>query len=161
MPTKILFVCLGNICRSPAALAVCQKMCEKQDPWQIAIDSAGTSAFHAGYPPDSRMIAHAKKRGYQLTSRSRQLVEADFFHFDFILAMDSMNMQDIQNLQAKFHPKSPKAKVIQLTDYKKFTNLDEVPDPYYGGEQGFELVLDILEDCIGEFLKKEVFSAQS
>lgn len=139
---KILFVCLGNICRSPAADGVMRKMCEGLP---VEIDSAGTAGYHIGELPDSRMRSHAAKRGYPLTHRARQFDPLkDFERFDLILAMDKNNMRDLQSMDRK---NQYGHKLKMMTDYCQTMNAKEVPDPYYGGPEGFEHVLDILEDA--------------
>ena len=154
--TKLLFVCLGNICRSPAAQAVMQEIVDRDDELQfIELDSAGTYGGHAGDLPDSRMRIHAEKRGYVLTHRSRQIRNSDFDRFDMILAMDDRNYDD---LRAMAPDVESERKVYRMTDFCRQLAVDHIPDPYYGGSCGFEQVLDILEDaCAGlsEFLKKE------
>ncbi len=154
--TKLLFVCLGNICRSPAAQAVMQEIVDRDDELQfIELDSAGTYGGHAGDLPDSRMRIHAEKRGYVLTHRSRQIRNSDFDRFDMILAMDDRNYDD---LRAMAPDVESERKVYRMTDFCRQLAVDHIPDPYYGGSSGFEQVLDILEDaCAGlsEFLKKE------
>lgn len=154
--TKLLFVCLGNICRSPAAQAVMQEIVDRDDELQfIELDSAGTYGGHAGDLPDSRMRIHAEKRGYVLTHRSRQIRNSDFDRFDMILAMDDRNYDD---LRAMAPDVESERKVYRMTDFCRRLAVDHIPDPYYGGSSGFEQVLDILEDaCAGlsEFLKKE------
>jgi protein-tyrosine phosphatase len=145
--TKILFVCLGNICRSPAAEGVMKKI---SSGLPIEIDSAGTAGYHAGQLPDSRMRSHAKKRGYILDSRARQFEGLpDFKKFDYIIPMDRSNMRDIQSLdpQKEFHQK-----IHLMTDFCTTMNVNEVPDPYYEGPEGFEHVLDILEDACNGLL---------
>lgn len=154
--TKLLFVCLGNICRSPAAQAVMQEIVDRDEELQfIELDSAGTYGGHAGDLPDSRMRIHAEKRGYILTHRSRQIRNSDFDCFDMILAMDDRNYDD---LRAMAPDVERERKVYRMTDFCRQLAVDHIPDPYYGGSSGFEQVLDILEDaCAGlsEFLKKE------
>lgn len=154
--TKLLFVCLGNICRSPAAQAVMQEIVDRDEELQfIELDSAGTYGGHAGDLPDSRMRIHAEKRGYVLTHRSRQIRNSDFDRFDMILAMDDRNYDD---LRAMAPDVERERKVYRMTDFCRQLAVDHIPDPYYGGSSGFEQVLDILEDaCAGlsEFLKKE------
>lgn len=152
---KILFVCLGNICRSPSAEAVFKGLIEReglQD--QFFIDSAGITDYHAGSPADARMQRHAIKRGYNLTSISRPLEPAtDFSEFDMIIGMDNQNMRDLEQLAAGSGAVN---KIFKMTDFCGNCPHDEVPDPYYGGDQGFELVLDLLESaCQGllSFLK--------
>lgn len=149
---KILFVCLGNICRSPSAHEVMRTLVEKRGLSHcIEIDSAGTAAYHAGELPDKRMRMHAARRGYNLTHRSRPVCMDDFFYFDRIIGMDDRNMQhlkeqapDLESLQ----------KLSRMTDYCRNHTIDHVPDPYYGGESGFEQVLDILEDGCEGLLEK-------
>lgn len=150
MSKRILFVCLGNICRSPAAEAVMSDMCEKQGiNWTI--DSAGTSSHHSGELADSRMIFHAKKRNIHITSVSRQFKKNDFDKFDYIIVMDDNNYKNVialDPLGKYLH------KVSKMTDYcsEKFKTYDHIPDPYFGGEAGFELVLDLLQDSCSNFL---------
>lgn len=142
---KLLFVCLGNICRSPSAEAVMNGFIKERGlDSHITCDSAGTYGGHAGEPADSRMMRHASIRGYDLTSRSRQLKEKDLEKFDLIIGMDDSNMKNIRHLDrnSKFDHK-----IVKMTDYCTRTAATEVPDPYYGGAQGFENVLDILEDA--------------
>ena len=148
-PTKILFVCLGNICRSPAAEGV-MKSLAKGLP--IEIQSAGTAGYHIGELPDARMRSHAGKRGYDLISHARQFDPAvDFEKFDRIIAMDGSNLRDLKAMDRNkiFHHK-----LSLMTDYSQKMDVNEVPDPYYGGPDGFEHVLDILEDaCKGLLLQ--------
>jgi len=140
---KLLFVCLGNICRSPSAEAVFRHfVSQKGESSFFEIDSAGTSDWHQGEAADSRMQVHATRRGYQLTSISRTVnPEVDFDHFDLIVAMDRQNLKDLIAMAPKAeHLK----KIVLITDFAK--NIPKgVPDPYYGGDKGFEQVLDILE----------------
>ncbi|MCB9062760.1 MAG: low molecular weight phosphotyrosine protein phosphatase [Halobacteriovoraceae bacterium] len=145
---KVLFVCLGNICRSPAAEAVFSKIVsDKNSDDKFSVDSAGTSGLHTGEKADARMREIAKKRGINITSISRKLSENDLFAFDKIIAMDKSNIVNISKL-SNFEDYS--YKVSLLTDYKQKMEFNEVPDPYYGGEDGFELVLDIVTDsCEG------------
>ncbi len=143
---NILFVCLGNICRSPSAEAVMNaKLKQYGLTNKYTIDSAGITGYHEGEPADARMQQHAIKRGYHLTSLSRPVdAETDFDHFDYIIGMDDQNMKDLNRLSSN---KQVKATLSRMTDYcTKFDN-NSVPDPYYGGAQGFELVLDLLEDA--------------
>lgn len=142
----ILFVCLGNICRSPSAEGVMQKIVENEGlEGEIFVDSAGTIAVHAGENADSRMKYHASRRSYELTSISRQFnVNTDFDKFTYIIAMDDNNYRDLMKLTRN---ESDKKKVIRMTSFCTECDVTEVPDPYYGGSDGFELVLDILEDA--------------
>lgn len=156
MKTKILFVCLGNICRSPAAEGIMKKkLSDKGLDKDFEIDSAGTYGYHEGELPDPRMREHALRRGYNLTSRSRPISTEDFFDFDLIIAMDDNNFQ---NLKQKAPDIESQQKIHRMTDYcRNFTD-SYVPDPYYGGAKGFEHVLDLLEDAcegLAEKLLKE------
>jgi protein-tyrosine phosphatase len=143
---KILFVCLGNICRSPSAEAVFNGLIEKeglQD--QFFTDSAGITDYHTGAPADARMQRHAIKRGYNLTSISRPVFpETDFQEFDMIIGMDNQNIRDLEQMATGTEAVS---KIFKMTDFCSHCNYDEVPDPYYGGDEGFELVLDLLESA--------------
>jgi protein-tyrosine phosphatase len=143
---QVLFVCLGNICRSPSAEAVFKALIEKNSLGnEIQCDSAGTAAYHAGDMADYRMMQFAKKRGYQLTSISRQINPlSDFDRFDYIIGMDRQNVRD---LKAIARNENDRKKIFLMTDFCTASNYDSVPDPYYGGASGFELVLDILEDA--------------
>jgi protein-tyrosine phosphatase len=145
-PTKILFVCLGNICRSPSAEAVFKGLVQQKGVSNIfEVDSAGTSDYHEGQPADERMMKHALKRNYKLTSISRPfLPETDFDKFDKIVAMDQQNLNDLRFMARNRHDLN---KLSLMTDYCSRFDYDHVPDPYYGGSDGFELVLDILEDA--------------
>ncbi|ERP32199.1 low molecular weight protein-tyrosine-phosphatase [Chitinivibrio alkaliphilus] len=144
---RVLFVCLGNICRSPSAEAVFRHFVEKNHLEDcIEIDSAGTSAYHVNEPADRRMQSHAEKRGYTLTSRARQFTPADFSRFDYLIAQDRQNYADM----AEQASKADRKKLFKMTDFAQSTSAQDVPDPYYGGPAGFERVLDILEDsCEG------------
>lgn len=143
--TKILFVCLGNICRSPAADGIMQK---KAAGLPLEIDSAGTAGYHIGELPDARMRSHAARRGYALTHRARQFDPSkDFERFDLILAMDANNMRDIRKMDRQNRYAH---KLKMMTDFCRSVKVNDVPDPYYGGPEGFDRVLDILEDaCTG------------
>jgi len=149
MEKKILFVCLGNICRSPAAEGIMEK---KSAGLSIDVDSAGTAGYHIGALPDARMRSHASKRGYPLNSRSRKFNPAvDFEKFDMIIAMDKENLRDLQSMDRE---KQYVGKLSLMTDYCQKITANEVPDPYYEGPEGFEHVLDILEDACDGLLKK-------
>lgn len=145
---KILFVCLGNICRSSAAEGVMLRLVQEAGlEEEFMIDSAGILSYHRGELPDSRMRAHAARRGYKLVHRSRPVQTDDFYEFDWILAMDDRNIDD---LKEKAPSPAECAKIRRLTDFCTRIPADHVPDPYYGGAEGFEYVLDILEDaCAG------------
>lgn len=145
---RILFVCLGNICRSPSAEAVMKKLVANaglED--RIEIDSAGILGYHEGERADQRMRAHATRRGYKLDSISRPVRMSDFYDFDLIIGMDAKNIDD---LKRKAPDLESTGKIHQMTEYSRNKLYDYVPDPYYGGDSGFELVLDLLEDaCSG------------
>ncbi len=144
--TRVLFVCLGNICRSPAAEAVMTHLiAENSLSDVIECDSAGTSAYHHGEPADSRMISHGRKRNYNLTSISRPFDPAsDFENFDWIITMDDCNFENVIALARK---SADQDKVKKMLSFSQSFSDTEVPDPYYGGEAGFEHVYDLLEDC--------------
>ncbi|WP_426417895.1 low molecular weight protein-tyrosine-phosphatase [Aestuariirhabdus sp. LZHN29] len=148
---RVLFVCLGNICRSPTAQGVFQRLVEEAGlEGQIEVESAGTSAYHIGQPPDSRSIATASARGYDLSSiRAQQVIEADFLHYDLLLAMDGENLRALQQMAPVQH----RNKVELFLNYGS-CNRHEVPDPYYGGENGFEEVVDLVEDAARGLLNK-------
>jgi protein-tyrosine phosphatase len=150
---KVLFVCLGNICRSPSAEAVFTGIAKKEGlAGKFEIDSAGTSGWHAGEPADRRMQKHAVERGYNLTSISRKFdPEKDFAHFDIIIGMDDQNIEALKSMARN---DEDLAKIHKMTSFAKEWNYNEVPDPYYGGEEGFELVLDLLEDSCKGLLEK-------
>lgn len=149
---KILFVCLGNICRSPTAHGVFEKMVfDANLSDRIFVDSAGTSGVHNGELPDSRSIIHAKKRGYILDSISRKFIFSDFEQFDMIFAMDDSNLSNIQKLDKD---KKYVHKVRKLTDLIPEMGHDHVPDPYYMGANGFEIVLDIIEAASKKLLQE-------
>lgn len=149
---KVLFVCLGNICRSPTAEGVFRHYVEQAGlSDKITIDSAGTAEWHIGKAPDPRTVAAAAKRGYDLRPlRGRQAQVEDFAKFDLILAMDKSNLSNLQAIQ----PADAKAE-LALYLPRFGISPDEVPDPYYGGEDGFELVLDMLEQA-SEVLLDEI-----
>ena len=142
---RILFVCLGNICRSPAAHGVMERLvAERGVADRFEIDSAGLYGGHAGDLPDSRMRAHARRRGLELTHRSRQVRESDFDRFDIIVAMDDSNYD---RLRAMAPTPEEEKKIVKMADF--FTQhpwADCVPDPYYDGAQGVENALDLIED---------------
>ena len=149
--SSVLFVCLGNICRSPTAEGVFRSMAKMrgmQD--KLTIDSAGTGAWHAGEPADARMQQACRKRGYALTSRARQVVAQDFQRFDLILAMDRDNHRD---LLARC-PANHQAKVRLFRSFDPEPDSEDVPDPYYGGPDGFEHVVDIVERCTERLLEQ-------
>ncbi|WP_250395328.1 low molecular weight protein-tyrosine-phosphatase [Synechococcus sp. MU1655] len=144
---KVLFVCLGNICRSPAAEGVFLHLIEqRQLTDQFLVDSAGTGGWHVGNPADRRMQAAARRRGIHLPSRARQLELGDLKSFDHILAMDQDNLHNVSSMANELGPRST-AKIRLMLSHARRSDTLEVPDPYYGGDQGFEHVLDLLEDA--------------
>jgi protein-tyrosine phosphatase len=159
MSKSVLFVCLGNICRSPAAEGIFrQKVKDAGLDNQIVVDSAGTGAWHAGDGPDNRMIRHALDRGYDLRDLEARQIQwpEDYKRFDYILTMDNSNLKNVRALDPKGEHF---AKIRPLTSFCRIHAIDEVPDPYYKEDQGFEHVLDLLEDACGELLahiKKEL-----
>lgn len=146
MKLKVLFVCLGNICRSPSAEAVFKGYVKnKGEDNLFEIDSAGTYGYHEGEQADRRMQSHAVKRGYNLTSISRPFnPNKDWDMFDYIIGMDNSNMRDLESMARN---KDDLSKLYKMTDFSTRFSHTEVPDPYYGGSEGFELVLDLLEDA--------------
>ena len=148
---KVLFVCLGNICRSPMAQGVFEKKVKEAGlNHEFTIDSCGTIAHHQGEPADSRMMEHAERRGYFLRSIARKLKMEDLDKFDWILTMDDNNYNCVMSLASEFQRK----KIKRMTDFCKRHKLTQVPDPYYGGDKGFELVIDLLEDACESLLKE-------
>ncbi|KAL8204772.1 hypothetical protein R6Q57_010395 [Mikania cordata] len=158
-PFSVLFVCLGNICRSPAAEGVFTDLVKKRNlSSKFLIDSAGTINYHEGGPADSRMRAASKRRGIEITSISRPIRPSDFKVFDLILAMDKQNKEDILGAFDRWRfretlPEDASKKVKLMCSYCKKHDETEVPDPYYGGPQGFEKVLDLLEDACESLLE--------
>lgn len=148
---KILFVCLGNICRSPSAEGIMKKLVKEAGlEMLVAVDSAGLIGYHEGELPDQRMRSHAARRGYVLDSRSRPVRPADFFEFDYLIGMDDRNYDELRRMAPDAESA---AKVHRMTEYSRRFAHDHVPDPYYGGAAGFELVLDLLEDACGGLLE--------
>lgn len=147
---RILFVCLGNICRSPAAEAIFLQMAREQG-LNVEVDSAGTSAWHAGEKADARMRKHASERGYTITSISRAFRRDDFEQFDMIIAMDDQNFF---NLRSEARSTDDEAKIYRMRDFFVEKDFDHIPDPYYGGSKGFDLVIDLLEDASQGLLNK-------
>ena len=148
MKKSILFVCLGNICRSPAAEAVfLHKIKIKAIETKYFVDSAGTGGWHEGNKSDSRMINAALKRGIDIKSRARQITIQDLQSFDLILTMDQSNLAYVNALIKEVRSEKI-ADVQPILKYAKNTKLKDVPDPYYGGDKGFDDVLDLLEDAI-------------
>ena len=158
---KLLFVCLGNICRSPAAEGVMLRLIDERNlADRISVDSAGTYGGHAGSLPDNRMRIHARRRGYELTHRSRRVTGDDFVNFDLIVGMDSGNVYSLREMAAS--PEEAR-KIVPMGQFiRQFPHSDHVPDPYYEGSEGFELVLDLLEDAcealLDYILKNDFFT---
>lgn len=147
-PIRVLFVCMGNICRSPTAEIVFRHLVAEaglEDAYSI--DSAGTIGYHRGNPPDPRMAATLEARGYRISGRSRPIKRRDLDHFDLILVADQENLADVRAL-AKTDEQL--ARIRLLTDYAVEVEADHIPDPYHGGRAGFEKVADLVEDtCAG------------
>ncbi|MDQ6620542.1 MAG: low molecular weight phosphotyrosine protein phosphatase [Pseudomonadota bacterium] len=159
---SVLFVCMGNICRSPTAEAVFRTRAEHADiARHLYIDSAGTGDWHVGEPPDRRAIAAAKKRGYDLAPlRGRQVSTQDFERFGWVFAMDDDNLRGLEALR----PPGYTGHLGLFLDLLAHPDLREVPDPYYGGPQGFEHVLDLIErasDALIARLRNDIALAQS
>lgn len=148
---SVLFVCLGNICRSPTAEGVFRHHVREQQLQQwVEHDSCGTAGYHIGSPPDRRAVAHAQGRGYAIHDlRARQISHTDFQHFDLILAADRDNLRNLQALC----PPEQRHKLRLMLDFSEQYAGQEVPDPYYGGAEGFEQVLDMLEDMTRGLLR--------
>lgn len=154
--TRVLFVCMGNICRSPTAEGVFREMVRRRRlEGEFEVDSAGTHGYHVGESPDSRTQRAAASRGYDLSNiRARKVAPQDLDYFDLILAMDRHNVDSLLNIS---HPEHRK-KIRLFMDFARSYDDDEVPDPYYGLGHGFDLVLDMVEDAasglLGELSKK-------
>ena len=141
-PLKICFVCLGNICRSPTAEGVFQYLVNREGLQSyVEIDSAGTGAYHVGEPANSKSRMIAEKNGVKLNSRARKFEYSDFEYFDLMIAMDKENLRDLKNLDRKkqFHNN-----IYLMRDFDPFPEDGQVPDPYYGGINGFELVFEVV-----------------
>jgi protein-tyrosine phosphatase len=139
----VLFVCLGNICRSPTVEAVCRELLRREAPQlRVEVDSAGTGDYHLGAPPDARSEAAGRRRGFDLSGhRARQVGTADFEHFDLLLAMDRQNLLDLRRRA----PAAARDRVRLFLDFDPGAPVREVPDPYYAGPEVFEEVLDLAE----------------
>ena len=151
MTVHVLFVCLGNICRSPTAEGIFRKVVADAGlSERIKIDSAGTGGWHIGKSPDARATAAALQRGYDLsTLRARQVSAIDFGHYDYILAMDEENLRNLEQMKpANYH-----GELALFLSFARGTKHREVPDPYYGGEAGFTLVLDLIENAAAGLLQ--------
>jgi len=151
-PKSILFVCMGNICRSPMAEGVFLHILKREQRLNdFVVDSAGTHGYHAGEMADSRMRMHAARRGYVLESRSRKVMRQDFEKFDLIVAMDDANYEDLCDMATSIDEKN---KIVRMTDYCTQHQATHIPDPYYGGDKGFEYVIDLLEDACSNLFEK-------
>lgn len=149
---SVLFVCLGNICRSPAAEGIMKKLVtDNHLEESVFVDSAGTSGWHEGELPDNRMRMHGQRRGYDFCSLSRKFRYDDFELFDYIIVMDDDNYRNVKKLAKT---EGDVAKIYRMTDFSDKFSHHQVPDPYYGGASGFELVMDLLEDACGNLLNK-------
>ena len=147
----VIFICMGNICRSPTAEAVFRHQVEQAGlAEQILIDSAGTHDYHIGDPPDARTQRAAKLRGYDMSQlRGRQVVAGDFYRFDYVLAMDEANLDILKRLR----PRDAQSHLGLFLEFAERQTEREVPDPYFGGADGFERVLDMVEDAAAGLLK--------
>jgi len=145
MTIRILFVCMGNICRSPTAEGVFRKLVQERAPhFEVEIDSAGTHGYHVGDPPDRRAIAAAARRGVDLGGlRARTVEDADFEAFDLLVAMDQLNREVLLDRS----PDEYRERIRLMLEFAPSTDLEDVPDPYYGGAVGFERVLDLVEEA--------------
>jgi low molecular weight protein-tyrosine phosphatase len=143
MTSRVLLVCLGNICRSPTAEGVLRTLAAREfAALDLEIDSAGTANYHVGEPPDRRTVAAARRRGYEIAGlRARQVSPGDLQRFDYVLAMDRANLDELRGLGHA----PPRAHLGLFLEYAPDCGTDEVPDPYYGGQEGFERVLDLCE----------------
>jgi len=148
--TRVLFVCLGNICRSPLAENVFRHLVEEAGrAAEFEIDSAGTGSWHVGEPPDERAEAVARARGIQVRGHARQVTPADLVEFDYVLAMDRDNLRDLERMAGRGHAT---ARIELLRSYDAERDGDDVPDPYYGGPGGFERVFDIVSSSCRSLL---------
>ena len=150
---KVLFVCLGNICRSPAAQGIMESLVfQHNQQEEISVDSAGTIGYHAGASPDPRMFNQALTRGFELKHKARKFnPDRDFKEFDYIVTMDDQNYIDVKNLDNKNLYSS---KIYKMADFSSDQNVKIVPDPYDGGLEAFNSVIDILEDACANLLDK-------
>ncbi len=141
---QVLFVCLGNICRSPTAEGVFRALLDEAGlQGRVGVDSAGTGAWHAGESPDSRSTEVARRRGIRLAGQARQVTRGDFAVFDYVVAMDRSNLRRLEELAPD---SAARARLSLLRDHTAHGAGQDVPDPYYGGPDGFERVLDICEE---------------
>lgn len=151
-PTRVLFICMGNICRSPAAEIIFRKQAaEAGRGGEFEIDSAGTIGYHEGSPPDPRMSAALERQGYTVSGRARRILEEDLEKFDLIVTMDESNHDHVRELDPSgaHHPK-----IRPLVSFCRTHDDARVPDPYYGGQRGFDHVISLLEDGCGGILEE-------
>ncbi len=155
---KVLFVCLGNICRSPTAHGVFRGLVERRGMGDsIVVDSCGTGDWHIGHPPDARAALEARSRGYDLSDlRARQVKPDDFYEFDYILAMDKENLANLKAMR----PASGSGQLALFLSFAPDEGGQEVPDPYYGGDEGFARVFEMIERA-SEGLLQEICRARS
>jgi protein-tyrosine phosphatase len=156
---RVIFICLGNICRSPSAAGVFRQVLAARAPQlDVEVDSAGTHDYHVGEPPDRRAIEAARRRGVDLSAlRARQVAAIDFERFDYVLAMDSQNLETLRSrAPAQYHER-----IRLFMDFAPNAYTREVPDPYYGGANGFEEVLDLLEQASEGLLEELARRARS
>lgn len=149
----VLFVCLGNICRSPTAEVVMRHQLKQSGlEHRVQVDSAGTGAWHIGHPPDQRAMQAAAGRGYDMVSlRARRVSSRDLEAFDYIVAMDSSNQSD---LQAMASAATQRSRICLMGDFSPAHVGQSVPDPYHGGTEGFAHVLDMIEDCVAGLIRR-------
>lgn len=156
---RVLFVCLGNICRSPLAEALFKsKTGNQSDQQKYAVDSAGTSDYHIGELPDERTIACAKRHQISIKHRGRQVNRRDFRDFNYIVAMDEQNLRDLNEMKVRYG--YPEKDIFLMRSFQANPKSLSVPDPYYGGQDGFENVFEILDESIDGFLT-QITSTQS
>lgn len=155
VPHRVLFVCLGNICRSPTAEGVVRAIARREFPGlEIEVDSAGTANYHVGEPPDRRTVAAGRRRGYELAGlRARQVTSADFARFGLILAMDHANLAELERMAGDARERS-RAQLGLFMSFASQPPGDEVPDPYHGGVEEFERVLDLCESAARGLLRR-------
>ncbi len=149
---KVLFVCMGNICRSPMGQGVFEKLVDEAGlSERIQVDSAGTHTYHVGEPPDPRALTAAQRRGYSLhTQRARRVTEDDIEQFDYVVAMDYDNLSHLRQIC----PPGAEQKLVLFMEYAEDLTVREVPDPYYGARSGFERVLDLVEEAARGLLEE-------
>lgn len=155
MTQRVLFVCLGNICRSPTAEGVVRAIARREFPdLEVEVDSAGTANYHVGEPPDRRAVAAGRRRGYELAAlRARQVVAEDFERFDLVLAMDAANLAELERVSGAAS-EGRRAQLELFMSFAEDAPGDEVPDPYYGGVEEFERVLDLCETAARGLLRR-------